>query len=166
MTENAEAIIKDALSAILVLSEEEPLQQADAQLAIRTMNRMVAAWTIDGINLGYTDIEDLNDDITINVGLYEPLINNLAVALYPKFHKTSIPQIIVAAAVDGLKKIEQYAVEVDEADFSNNLPKGSGIDLPDYTQDRFYPSTDENVIGAETNGSIAQETDTYDEVNP
>ena len=129
MSETARAIISDALRLIFVTGDEEPIENVDMYRGIRTLNRMMASFEADGIDLNYTSVSEPTDTVTINSGAYGGVIANLALKLWPYYYKTDPSQMIMANAVIGKKELYKIAVVVEDMDFPDSLPTGSGNDI-------------------------------------
>ena len=71
--------VTDALEDILEQSAEEPIQAADGQKGLRYLNDMMAMWDAKGINIGYTEVSDLGDEVTVPDGAKAGIKANLAV---------------------------------------------------------------------------------------
>ena len=86
MTERAEKVIKDALGLIVAQMAEAPLEAADASLAIRFLNRMMAKFRAKGIDVGYTPINSIDDFITVkDEAAIDGIVPNLALKLAPVY---------------------------------------------------------------------------------
>jgi hypothetical protein len=129
MSETARAIISDALRLIFVTGDEEPIENVDMYRGIRTLNRMMASFEADGIDLNYTSVSEPTDTVTIDSGAYGGVIANLALKLWPYYYKTDPSQMIMANAVIGKKELYKIAVVVEDMDFPDSLPTGSGNDI-------------------------------------
>ena len=128
MSETAREIIYDALRMIFVTGDEERVEPSDATRGLRTLNRMMAAFESEGIDLGYVAVDALTDDVDIDAGAYEGVIVNLALRLWPYFYKTDPSSMIVANAMKGKKDLVRISVAatVEAAEFPDTLPLGSG----------------------------------------
>ena len=91
MAETAGDIIKDALQEILVQGAEAPFEADETQGAIRYLNRMMARFAVDGINLGYTTVTSVGDLITVPDGAIDGMVKNLAVSLFPQYAAPGTP---------------------------------------------------------------------------
>ncbi len=163
MTETADDVIKDTLIEITRLGAETPIEAADAQSAVRYMNRMMAAFDADGIDLGYTEVTSLGDDITVPLGAIEGIVANLAVRLWTQFQDGATPpQELVLKARAGVATMLNIAFSMGQAEYPSTLPIGSGNEGNAYAANHFYPDLQDSIL-AETTGSIGLEDDTADE---
>ena len=77
--EKASVIIKDILQEMLVQASEQEVQAVDSNTCIRYMNRFMASLDAQGLQLGYTKINNVNDNVTIKI-----LPKNILVYPYPE----------------------------------------------------------------------------------
>jgi len=139
--EKAESIIKSALQEIKVQAAEAPIEQVDAQDAVLYMNRMMAAFAADGVNLGYTSVSNLGDDVTIPDGAIEGVVFNLAVRLGNSYG-FPIGQILFANAQRGENVMRRIALNLGPMSYPDTLPIGSGNEDQFNRTDKFYPQED------------------------
>lgn len=159
MAETAGDIVKDALGEITVLGAEAPVEAVDAQIGIRYLNRMMAAFDADGIDLGYTEATNLNSPITVPVGAIDGMVTQLAVRLHAQFSAADpLSQDLLARAVSGKKTMRNLAVRVGASEFPSTLPIGSGNEYDNNTA-HFYPDLESTIL-AESTGSIGLESGT------
>lgn len=163
MAETAETIIKDALTEIVVLGGEAPLEATEAQGAIRYLNRMMAALDAKGIDLGFTEVTNLASPITSPLGAAEGIVFNLAAKLWTQYNDGApVPTELFLKARDGIDTMLALAVSFGATEFPSTLPIGSGNQDSTFTNQRFYPDLQDDIL-AESTGSIGLETDTADE---
>ena len=163
MAETAESVIKDALTEIVVLGAEAPLEPADAQVAIRYLNRMMAAFDADGVDLGFTEVTTLASPITVALGAVEGIVFNLAARLWTQYADGQpTPGELLLKARDGLESMRAVAVTFGATEFPNTLPIGSGNEDDTITDNHFFADLQDDIL-AESTGSIGLETDTADE---
>ena len=58
-------VVTDAMEDIVVQADEAPIEQSEGRTAMRALNDMMLAWDALGIALGFTQVSDLGDDITV-----------------------------------------------------------------------------------------------------
>lgn len=158
MTIKANEIVVDALEDLVAQAEEAPIEQADAKSAIRALNDMMNSWAVDGVNLGYTQVSDLADPITVPLGAIRGIKANLALDLCSKFDVTPGPALLTKAK-SGYKSCVNLAIEMAESAFPSTLPQGSGNTYPGYADNTFYPDEQDDIL-TETGGAIALEDST------
>ena len=89
---------------------------------------MMAKWAAKGLNLGYTIVDSLDDEITVPDGALSGIIANLAIALFPEYASigAEISVTLAAEATDGMEAIENLTIFIGATEFPSTLPKGSG----------------------------------------
>lgn len=162
--ETAESVIKDALTEIVVLGAEAPLEAADAQVAIRYLNRMMATFDAEGIDLGYSDVTSLADPITVPLGAVEGMVYQLAARLWTQYALGKpIPAELAAKAGATKEVMRGLTINIAASEFPNTLPYGSGnYTSNNTTYSHYYPDLQDDIL-AESTGSIGLESDTADE---
>lgn len=155
----AAQVIKAALQRILVQASEADLEPDEYQDAIFAMNNYMLALDADGVQLGYTEVSDLGDDITIPAGALRGLIANLAIEVAPDYGG-QVTEALALAARDGLAVMEKLGQNMGVTEYPGNLPLGSGNE-DGIDTDHFYTDL-ENEILAETTGAIGLESGTND----
>jgi len=159
MTEYANSVISDALSLILVQGDEEPIEATTAQLAIRVLNRMMNRLTIYGINLGFTEVTNLKTQMTVPDASIDSIVKMLAYYLHSFFGTGQPNPLVVAGAKDAIGDLTLGWMEIAPSEYPENLPRGSGLDLPDYARMHFYGDLEDTIL-AEIAGYISLEDST------
>jgi hypothetical protein len=158
MAIKANRAIEMALQELIVRGSEAPIQADEAQDAILYMNLMMAELAADGINLGYTEVTDLGDDITIPDGALLPMIKNLAFRLGAQFG-VDIPRDLAVMAVSGMNTMRNIGVKIIPSQYPDTLPIGSGNEDETYNNNRFYPDQQDSIL-TEQSGPILLEEST------
>lgn len=148
-----------ALKRILVQGADAPLQADEYQDFIFAMNNYMLALDAEGITLGYTEVSDLADAVTVPTGALRGLIANMAIEVAPDYNGTISPAL-AAAAADGLQVMRIIGQTISASSFPSTLPVGSGNEGDVFTNRRFYDGANEAEILAETTGSISLEDST------
>ena len=151
-------VIKASLQRILVQASEADLEPDEYQDAIFALNNYMLALDADGITLGYTEVSNLGDDVTVPAGALRGIIANLAIEVSPDYNGT-ISQGLVMAAQAGLETMRKIGVGMPVTSLPCTLPIGSGNEYNNYSLSYFY-DCDEDEILAETTGSISLESST------
>lgn len=159
MTETARSVIIDAMEDIVVQTEEASLEASEERAAIRALNRLMNSLAAKGINLGYSTVSKLSDEVTVPDGALDGIVASLALRLWPKYRTGDPGFQLRLNAKEGMESLFSIAVTVGSSEFPSTLPTGSGNDYPDYTDQAFYPDLQDTIL-AETNGSISLEDDT------
>lgn len=119
-------IIQDALGLLRVCSATEAPEAEDAQTAIRALNAMMAAWAVDGWDLGWVDVRDPADPMPTGVWADEAITYNLAMRLRARYG-VSLEQDVIALAASGMATVSAWVARKDETD---NEPRVRYDDLP------------------------------------
>ena len=161
MAETAGDLIKDALSEITVLGAEAPVEATDAQTGIRYMNRMMAAFDADGIDLGYTEVSDFADIVTVAAGAIQGVVTNLASLLWTQYSNGEmVPASLAIRAKNDRDTLLNIAFTIGQTEYPSTLPIGSGNEGDStYVTNHFYKDLQSTIL-AETNGSIGLEEST------
>ena len=163
MPDTAASLIKSALQEILVQADESALTASEQQDAITYLNRMMAKFAAQGINLGYTQVSDLGDDITVPEGALDGIVKNLAITLQPQYAApgTSLSQLLFQQAAEGLQVMRMIAIEaIGPTFYPNTMPIGSGNEINNgFTSEHFYNEPAEQVE-TESGGYISVESET------
>lgn len=147
-------IITDALETLTVLAEEAKIPQGEANAAIRALNDMMLMWQVQGIDIGYTQVTNMGDDITVPLGAVLGMKANLALTLAPKYN-IEPSAVMIRNALIGYTAIVDMGTTVGPMSLPSTLPQGSG----NYDSDTFYPDQSGTIL-TESGGSIALESDT------
>lgn len=157
----AAQVVKAALQRILVQDSEAPLIASEYQDAIFAMNNFMLDLDAQGTKLGYTEVTNLADVVTIPPGALRGLIANLAIDVSPDYDGT-VSGALAQAAKDGLMAMRKLGRLNPTTSHPSTLPIGSGNEgywHNGYWNNHFYPG-DEAAILAETTGSISLESGT------
>lgn len=154
--ETASNIINDALREIIVSPAEVSIDSYDAQVGVFYLNAMMSDFSANGINLGYTFIDSLGDDVTVDPAAYDAIVKNLAVVISPVYKETFASQSLFEQAEEGYKSLLEVSFDqTGYTPYSYNLPVGSGN--YDYRPGRFYAEPLEPIF-TENSGNIAPES--------
>lgn len=155
----AAQVAKASLQAILVQASEAPLEPDEYQDFIFAMNNYMASLAAKGINLGYTVVEDLGDEITIPPGAVSGLIFNMALQSVPYYGGVVTPELALSAR-EGMQAMRHLGQFITPTTLPSTLPVGSGNEgAGDTYASHFYTGVAASVL-AETNGAIALEVST------
>lgn len=151
-------VAKAALQRILVQADEAPLNASEYQDFIFALNNYMLSLDAQGIQLGYTEVSDLGDEITVPAGALRGIIANMAIEVAPDYGG-QITDALAVAAKNGLEAMRRLGQSMSASEYPSTLPYGSGN--YDYGTSYFYPEKESEIL-AETTGSIALETNTND----
>lgn len=152
----AEQVIKYALQEIITQASESALEPDEYQDCIFALNTMMLEYDADGIHLGFTEVTNLSNVITVPSGAISGIVSNLALRVAPQFQGAITGELINKAA-QGYKVMCKLGVTIQPTQFSSLVPIGSG----NYRRlgSNFYPAT-EDEIEAEVNNNIQVESNT------
>lgn len=120
-------VIKYALQEILTQASEAPLESDEYQDCIFALNTMMNEYEGSGLNLGWSDVSTLADEITSPSSIISGIISNLAIRVAPQFMGSVTPQLMEKAA-KGEKLFHHIGVEITQTELPSGLPIGSGAD--------------------------------------
>ena len=159
--ETVRDIIVDALEDLVVQADEAPIEPSEAKAAIRALNRMMAEYATKGINIGYTIVDSLDDEITVPLGAMDAIVANLAIRLAPKYKAVATPELTKAAS-DGEDALYRLDTDIPETQYPETLAIGSGNTQYGDWDDVFYPDQSSTIL-AEQGGSIGLESSTEED---
>jgi hypothetical protein len=151
-------VIKASLQRILVQASEADLEPDEYQDAIFALNNYMLALDADGITLGYTEVANLGDEVTVPPGALRGIIANLAIEVSPDYNGT-VSQGLVIAAQAGFASMRKLGVSMPSTSLPCTMPIGSGNEYNNYDVSHFYDCSEDEIL-AETTGSISLETST------
>ncbi len=162
MAETASDIIKSSLFEIGAADSESPAGPDENSDSIRYLNRMMAKFAVQGINLGYTVVSSLADIITVPDGAIDGIVANLAIRLHPQYSSPDEPisLALAEAADDGYDTMMILGgPTLGETAYPNTVPIGSGNEGDFGCQRHFFGGELDN-IELENDGFIAVEEST------
>ena len=139
----AAQVITQILNEINVRASESALEADEVQDAIFALNSYMASIAADGINLGYTEVENLGDPITVPSGAIMGMVANAAIMLAPTFD-ADVSQALVLKARQGLSAMRKLGVSISSMNYPDTLPVGSGNER-DWDDDHFYHQDDPTI---------------------
>ena len=152
-------VAKASLQRILVQASEAPLQPDEYSDFIFAMNNYMNDLDASGIQLGYTEVSALGDDVTIPTGALRGLIANMAIEVAPDYNGI-ISQGLVKAARDGFNTMRLIGQSMGVSKMPSTLPIGSGNEDNLYGfSSHFYPDAEAEIL-AESTGAIGLEQNT------
>lgn len=139
MPETAETIVNDALLELVAQEGEQAIDSFEFQRGVRYLNRMMNELDANSVKLGYTEVTDPNDVITVAAGAINGMVTNLAVRLAPALDIAVTPAL-AQSAKEGMDVMRQIGFTIGKANFPANLPIGSGNEYAEdtYGGQHFY----------------------------
>jgi len=137
MHETAQSVIKDALQELLVQASEQPIEANEFQSGIRYLNRMMATIPYNG--LGFVDVVNPSDAITIDEGAIEGVIFSLALKLAPQYDIEPSGDLR-ANKREAMKSLRKLSLVYKPTKMPSTMPIGSGNEdwFTGGTDDHFY----------------------------
>ena len=150
-------IANASLKRILVAGDEADYEPSEYQDYIFALNNYMLALDAEGISLGYTEVSDIGDEVTVPVGALRGIIANMAIEVAPDYNGQVSPGLMVAAkaGMDAMRKLGQ---RMPTSSYPSTLPIGSGNYDNGYI-DPFYPDAEAEIL-SETTGAIGLEVGT------
>ncbi len=143
MSLSAKQVITGALQLIRATGDEEPVEAFDSQRGIDILNDLMAELEeADEIDLGYTTVTTLADEVTVDDGAYRGIKALLAYEIWPYSYQKDPPNVLASKAISGKNALLKIGFDIDESDFPRTLPVGSGN--YDITSNIFFPIDDDD----------------------
>ena len=145
-------VVSAGLKSIIVLGNEADLESADAQDFIFAMNNFMLDLDANGVKLGYTEVSNLGDEVTIPSGALRGLIANVAIEVAPDYGGM-VSAALQQRANSGLKTMKHLGIQIRSSAYPSTLPIGSGNE-GEYTygyNNYFYPDLEQEIL-SEANG--------------
>lgn len=154
-------VAKASLQAILVQASEAPLEADEFQDFIFAMNNYMNSLAAKGVNLGYTAVSNLADEVTVPPGALTGIIANMAIQSVPYYGGVVTPELALTAR-EGMLAMRHLGQIITPTRLPSTLPIGSGNEDDQFGSGmHFYPETEPAIL-TEVNGPIALEVSTND----
>jgi hypothetical protein len=153
-----EQVAKSALNRIMVQGSEAPLEADEYADFIFALNNYMAQLAAEGINLGYTEVNTIQDEVTIPTGALRGLIANMAVEVSSDYGGV-ISEALVVAARQGKQTMRLIGQKIGKTRYPSTLPRGQGNYDSFSMGDNFYPEAESTIL-SETTGAIGLEVNT------
>ena len=115
----ARDLAEAALIELGELAAGEPMNAGDAQVVLNSMNRMIAAWSLEGIRIEHTDLT-LADTFLLPPDHEQAVITNLAERIAPLF-EAQPSRITIREARKGLRALKAYYFNLVDVKFEPGL---------------------------------------------
>lgn len=139
-------VIKYALQQILVQESEADLEPDEYADSIAQLNRMMAAWEAQGIDLGYTSVDNVSDVVSVADGALDGIISSLAIRVAPMFGRP-IPGDLREWNREAMQAVRLLGQYLPPSEMPYTLPKGSGNYDGVLSDDNFYPDRQSDIEG-------------------
>jgi hypothetical protein len=121
-----------------VVASKSSIQPSELQDGLRYLNRMMASLEAKGIELGYTSLSSVDDEVTVSNGVILGMVKNLALTLWPQYSTDPVNPLIKFSADRTMGTMLNQAINViNPSQFPSTLPVGSG-NYDGVYQDNFY----------------------------
>ena len=141
-------VVTGALQLLEIRTAESPIEPNEAEDGLTALNDMMNEWNVDGINVGYESLDNVEDQLHVKLGSIGAIKANLAIYIAPEYGK-AVSSSLVRRARSGKNSL-RGAIKLNDAEFPDTLPIGSGNEGNNFTADgdapgnlrssRFYPA--------------------------
>jgi len=141
-------IVTGALGLLEVNTAESAITADEAEAGLTALNDMMNEWNVDGINIGYETLDDVEDEVFVTLGSLGAIKSNLAIYIAPEYGRIVTPGLEVRAKRS--KRSLRASIPLNQSQFPDTLPIGSGNEDNNFTPNgdtpgglrdsRFYPS--------------------------
>lgn len=118
-------VAKASLQKLLVQASEADLEPAEYQDFIFAMNNYMAALEAEGIDIGYSPVSDLGDELTVPDGAISGIVSLMAIEVAADYDRQVSPALATSAE-NGMRVILKLGQVVQRSSLPANLPLGSG----------------------------------------
>jgi len=140
--------VTGALKLLEVRTAESAITPEEAQDGLISLNDMMNEWNVDGINIGYETLDDVEDEVFVTLGSEGAIKANLAVYIAPEYGRNVTAMLFERAKRS--KRSLRASIPLNASQFPDTLPIGSGNEDNNFTPDgdapgglqdsKFYPS--------------------------
>lgn len=116
-------IARQALVAIKVQGAESELEGDDYEDFIFDINNYMAELESRGIDLGYTVVSGLSDEVTVPAGAVGGLVANMAIRVSPAYGGM-ISEALVASAETGMNTMRNLGMSIADSVYPSTLSVG------------------------------------------
>ncbi|MCH8134752.1 MAG: hypothetical protein IIB77_02090 [Proteobacteria bacterium] len=141
-------VVTGALQLLEVRTAESPVTPAEVEDGLTSLNDLMNEWNVDGINIGYESIANIEDRLHVKTGSIGAIKANLAIYIASEYGKAVSIELKERAKTS--KKSLRASIPLNCSEFPDTLPIGSGNEGNNFTADgdspgglsssRFYPA--------------------------
>lgn len=134
-----------------VVASRSKITDSELQDGLRYLNRMMLKFKLQGVDVGYLSVNDVDDLLTSNKLADLGIVKNLALNLWPQYRAEAVNPLIQFSAKRGLDSMKIIAIgDIQPAQYPATMPRGSGNENPPF-DDNFYANTNSvtNYIAVE-----------------
>lgn len=145
----ADQLVKAILQDDLIRGAEATFEPDEVQDTLFALNNYMFELAADGVTLGFTELTNLGDEVTVPRGAINGIIKNVALYIAPQFGKQPTPEQLRQAAA-GLQVMTKLAVTIPLPVYPDTLPIGTGnecgIDVHFYGESPDTVTTEQGVV--------------------
>ena len=141
-------VITGALVLLGIRTAQSPIEAGEAQDGLLSLNDMMNEFVADGIDIGFENLEDIQETIFVDDCAIGPIKALLAQYIAPEYSRVVTPML--QRRIDRAPGILRTLVATKAAEYPDTLPRGSGNEYNNYSADgdsagngytsRFYPA--------------------------
>lgn len=141
-------IVTGALQLLEVNVAESAIEAPEAEDGLVSLNDMMNEWNVDGIDVGYETLDEIDDELFVDLGAIGAIKANLAVYIAPEYGRTVSASLQKRA--NRSKRSLRASIPLNSSAFPDTLPIGSGNEDNNFVADgdtpgnlrssKFYPS--------------------------
>jgi len=137
MSRTAQTLVSDILQEVLINAAEQSIPAVDFQTCVRYMNDWMAEQDADGVKLGYTEVSEPTDIITVPAGAINGIKCNVAIEISTSYDVIVTPELAVRAR-RGLSVMIKLGSPIHGSKYTSNTPRGSGNYNQSFSDFSFY----------------------------
>lgn len=153
----ASQLVKLILQEDVVQASEAPIEPSEAQDTLAAINNWMFEQAASGLNVGFTELKDLGDEVTVPLGALNPMVKNIGVQVAIQYGSVITPSQQIQAD-NSLRTLELIAVTLDPVSLPDTMPVGSGNECG--AADQHFFQQDPDFIATEQGAIIAPEDNT------
>lgn len=141
-------VITGALQLLEIKVSESAIEAPEAEDGLVALNDMMNEWNVDGINVGYETLDNIDDQLHVSLGSIGAIKANLAVYIAAEYGRTVSTTLDKRA--NRSKKSLRATIKINSSEFPDTLPIGSGNEDNNFVADgdtpgnlrssKFYPT--------------------------
>ncbi len=139
----AAVLVQLILLEDIVQASEADVEADEAQDTLLAINNYMFELAADGVNLGFTELLDLGDEVTVERGAINGMVKTIALQVGIQFGVQPTQQQQLQAD-RGLTILEKIAVSIPSSPFPDTLPIGTGNECG--TNTHFYGETEDAIL--------------------
>ena len=125
MSKTAETLVSDILQEVSINAAEQAMSAVDFQTCVRYLNDYMAEQDAFGIKLGYTEVTNPADIITVPAGAINGIKYNVAIDISTTYDVIVTPELAMKAK-RGLNVMIKLGSPIQGTKYTSTTPTGSG----------------------------------------